>query len=152
MNYTETFVRNGHYGNSICRISGVVFGEGVEPKRDTEGRIVCKRCNASMGTEQAARICPAAEFIGYDIHKREVQTLIDTFGNAKTGKKIRKKVNQMYGRQVNDLAMQAKQELDREVERRLEKFNGMVREKPRFVPTIVWRMLLHMTLKSDTMV
>lgn len=85
-------------------------------------------------------------------HRQETATLVATFGHGTGGKKIRKKVNQVYGRQLRDLAMESKKELDMEVARRLAHFNSMVREKPTWVPTIVWRWLQNMVLKNDTMV
>lgn len=116
------------------------------------GSYVCRHCQANMNSEPGQRICPRAEYIHIDVHRSEVQTLVRTFGNVKSGAKIRKKVNQIYGRQLADMAGEAKKELDAEVARRLAHFNGMVKTKPRWVPTWAWKILLDIVLKSDTMV
>jgi hypothetical protein len=118
---------------------------------DSEGSSRCV-CGADMRSEAGQRICPRAEYIHIDVHRSEVQSLVNNFSGMKNGAKIRKKVNQIYGRQLGDLAKDAKKELDAEIARRLAHFNGMVKTKPRWVPTWAWKILLDIVLKSDTMV
>jgi len=150
------FYHCGHQGAGSYRPDGgsILFGyqEG-DPKRDQQGRIICTGCGASMNTEAGQRMCPAAKFIHIDLHRSEVQTLVGTFGNTNSGTKIRKKVNQLYGRQMKDMAVQAKRELDMEVARRLAHFNTkLIKQKPKWLPTKAWQLLQNVVLNSDTMV
>lgn len=153
MNYTEEFYKYGHRGAGLYRLADDInFGDGKEPERDGQGRIVCS-CGATMGTESAHRICPRAQVIGIEVHREEVNTLVSNFSTLKGGAKIRKKVNQVYGRQIRDMGAQAKKEMDQEVARRLAHFNeNLVRKKPWFIPSFVWRILQDIVLKRDTMV
>ncbi len=118
---------------------------------ETQGSSKCI-CGADMRSEAGQRLCPKAEYIHIDVHRSEIKTLVSSFGTMKNGAKIRRKVNQIYGRQIDDLAQNAKRELDAEIARRLANFNSMAKEKPRYIPTIVWKILLDIVLKNDTIV
>jgi len=153
MNNTEEFYKYGHRGAGLYQMApDIRLGEGNNPERDGQGRIVCA-CGAAMGTESARHICPRAQIIGIEVHREEVNTIVSNFGNVKSGAKIRRKVNQIYGRQLEDMGKEAKRELDMEVARRLAHFNeNLVRKKPYWVPSFVWRILQDIVLKRDTMV
>lgn len=144
----------GHTSRGPFRQGGILFhDESVEERRDGQGRIQCNRCDASMNTEAGQRMCPKAQYIHIDVHRSEIQMLVNTFGNTKSGAKIRKKVNQLYGRQLEDMGRHAKKELDQEVARRLAYFNeNLVRSKPFWVPTPVWRWLQDIVLERDKMI
>lgn len=150
---SDIFIHFGHQG-AMMKSGDILFGhEAGNPKRDGQGRIICSGCGASMNTEEGQRLCPAAKYIHIDVHRSEIQMLVRTFGNTTSGAKIRKKVNQVYGRQIKDMGRQAKQEMDQEVARRLAHFNeDLVRKKPKWLPTKVWQILQNIVLKSDTMV
>ena len=152
MNNTEQFYKYGHRGAGLYQMADDIRFGGGDVNRDSQGRILCS-CGAAMGTDRAATICPKAQVIGIDVHREEVNTLVSNFGNVKSGAKIRKKVNQIYGRQLEDIQRQAKRELDQEVARRLAHFNeNLVRKKPRLVPSFIWRILQDIVLKRGTIV
>lgn len=145
------FYHMGHVSGSLYKDGHVLFGNDEETRRDSQERIQCNRCDAAMNTEAGQRMCPKAQYIHIDVHRSEIQMLVNTFGNTKSGSKIRKKVNQLYGRQLEDMGRNAKKEMDQEVARRLAYFNeNLVRHKPFWVPTFVWRILQNVVLKSDT--
>lgn len=154
MNNTEEFYKYGHRGGGLYNLADdIKFGSGENPQRDSQDRIVCTGCNAAMGTPAAHTICPKAQVIGIEVHREEVNTLVSNFGSIKGGAKIRKKVNQIYGRQMRTMGSQAKKELDQEVARRLAHFNeNLVRQKPWYIPSFLWATLQNIVLKRDTMI
>ena len=95
---------------------------------------------------------PGPEWIHIDQHRAEINALVDDLSRVKSGKKIRRKVNQIYGKQLRKHANSARKELDAEIERRLEVFNSMVKPKPKWLPTRVWRWLQTLLLKDGMVV
>lgn len=115
-------------------------------------RQVCVRCEAAAGSDAGNRICPRAEWLHINVHRNEMQALVNNIGNTTGGAKMRRKVNQIYGRQMKDLERAAKKELDKAVQARLAQMESAMKPKPKWVPTIVWNLLLDTVLKRDIMV
>lgn len=102
----------------------------------------CEDCGARCGSEAAAKICPSAEMVHVEVMRHEVNTIVDTIGKSTTGKKIRKKVNQLYGRGVKRLTEQ-------EVEARLRDFDEkLMKPKPKYLPVWIWNMVKGMVLRD----
>ena len=66
-----------------------------------------------------------------------------------SGKKIRRKVNQQYGRAMRKLMQEHKAELDRRIEEKMENLESALKPKPKWIPTPVWRWLQDLVVKRD---
>lgn len=66
-----------------------------------------------------------------------------------TGTKLRRKVNQQYGRAMRDLIKEQRAELDRQLEAKLASLESALKPKPKWIPTPVWRRLQDLVVKRD---
>ena len=106
----------------------------------------CEACGAQPGSYEAGKLCIAAEMIHVSVMRREVDTLMSEFGGIKSGKKIRRKITQMYGRDTKRLTEQT-------VDARLKDFNEkLIRPKPKYCPTWVWKTLRSILLRDTIQV
>lgn len=103
----------------------------------------CMHCGAKAGSYEAGKVCPNAEMIHISIMRKEINTLMTEFGGLKSGKKIQKKVSQMYKRDVKRLTKM-------EVDERLKAFNDIVRKKPKYFPRFLWNWIRNLVL-TDTL-
>jgi len=126
-------IKHGHHG-SIFLYKG---------KEDIPSDRKCKDCGATSGSYEAGKVCPGAEMIHIDVFRREVNVLVEQFGNTKSGKKIKKKVNRMYKRDVRRMTRM-------EVDERLKRMNDLVKDKPKHMPEWLWRRIKNLVLSSDT--
>lgn len=110
--------------------------------RNEDGYLKCQKCPAVVASYEGGKLCPFAETIHISVHRREISTILDSFGGMKSGKKITKKVKQMYSRDIRRLTEQA-------VDERLQAFNDIVKPKPKWVPAIVWKWMRNAILKEE---
>lgn len=92
---------------------------------------VCRNCYCRSDAPQASKICPKATMIHVEVMRREVALLMDTFGNGTSGKKIRRKVNQIYKRGL-------KQKIQEEADQRLKALNELVKPRPKWIHPRIW--------------
>lgn len=126
----------------------IYYGHTPDPQgldRSKSGALKCQKCPAVAGTYEAGKVCPQAEMIHISVMRKEVNTLMTEFGGIKSGKKIRKKVSQMYKRDVKRLTRM-------EVDERLKALNDMVRPKPKWMPARAWRWLQAIVLRDQVSV
>ena len=69
--------------------------------------------------------------IHVEVMRLEVALLMDTFGNGTSGKKIRRKVNQIYKRGL-------KQKIQEEADQRLKALNELVKPRPKWIHPRIW--------------
>ena len=110
--------------------------------RNKDGYLKCKNCPAVVNSYEAGKICPQAQLIHISVHRREVMAMLDNFGGIKSGKKITKKVRQMYSRDIRRLTTQA-------VDERLEGLNEIVKKKPKYMPAFVWKWIRNAVLAEE---
>lgn len=106
----------------------------VPDKADTfinDSFIECKNCPAIVGEDSARTVCPKAEMIHVSVMRREINMLLENFGDIKSGKKIKKKVTQMFKRDIRRLTEQ-------EVEERVKALNEAFKPKPKWLPHFIW--------------
>lgn len=97
----------------------------------------CEGCGATPGSEEAERICPAAEMIHIDIHREESAKILTSIA----GPKAAKKVQRMFRRSVD-------RETHRVVDQRLQKLNDAIKPKPKYIPGFAWEWVKGLVLSD----
>lgn len=97
----------------------------------------CEGCGATIESEAAQRLCPAAEMIHIDIHRELMAEQLAALAGGNTLKKVRR----MYKRSVE-------RETSRAVDKRLEELEGLMKEKPQYCPQWLWDWIRGLVLRD----
>lgn len=125
--------------NSIETKTKIFIDHGhISEKYDWD--TTCKRCGVEI--DEGYGICPQAETIHMSTHRKEIARLMNNFGGVKSGKKITKKINQIYGKSLRELT-------EKQVDDRLKNFNeNLIKPKPKYIPRKVWNWLKAIILEE----
>lgn len=127
--YITEFINHGHKPDEHWQ------------NRTEDGFLECQNCTAICGDESARQVCPKAEMIHVSVMRREINMLLENFAEIKSGKKIKKKVTQMFKRDIRRLT-------EMEVEERVKALNEAFKPKPKWLPHFIWSGMKSALLKK----
>lgn len=91
----------------------------------------CEACGATTDSPQAKLVCPKAEYVHTDVMTREIQLVVNSFGNIKSGKKLSKKVAKLYGKEMRQFAKEKTDEI-------YKSFEEHIKPRPKWMPERLW--------------
>jgi len=89
-------------------------------------------CGAWPETEEANKICPKATYVSREVMNREINALVKTFGHGTSGRKLSKKVNKLYKREMQSVVERKADELYKD-------FEEHIKPCPKWIPKGWWR-------------
>lgn len=110
---------------------------GHSPKGETS-EDHCEKCGAAPDTLEARTICPSADYIHIAVLEEEIGKLM-SMGNIKSPNKIKKKIEQLYARQIRKNA-------ELSAKRTARSFEDHLKPKPRWMPTWLYRKVMRVFL------
>lgn len=107
--------------------------------RTEDGYGKCRNCEAVENTDKAVEICPKAQFIHISVLEDQVGRMVNVT-SSKSGKKISKKIQQQFGRQMRRNAeISAKQ--------MMKSFEEHLKPKPKWLPAFLYRKIMRVFIE-----
>lgn len=97
----------------------------------------CESCGATTESEEAQRLCPAAEMIHIDVHREETNVIVEQLAGGSSLKKVRR----MFKRSIE-------RETSRAVDQRLEQLEKLIKERPAYIPEWLWTRIKGLVLRD----
>lgn len=92
----------------------------------------CEQCGASTESPEALQVCKAATFVHVSVLNREIQLVVNNFGQVKSGKKLSKKVAKLYSKEMRKVTEEKANEL-------YKSFEEHIKPRPTWMPERLWR-------------
>jgi len=92
----------------------------------------CEQCGAKPDSPEARLVCRNAEYVSTGVMAREIKLIVDNFGKVKSGKKLQRKVAQLYGKEMRKFAQEKTEEL-------YKSFEEHIKPRPTWMPERLWR-------------
>lgn len=111
-------IKNGHHRHGT--------------KETLPGDRHCETCGALPESEEAKMVCRGAEFVHVEVLNREINLVVTTFGKVKSGKKLQRKVGQLYRREMRTAVQEKTDAL-------YKSFEEHIKPRPTWMPERLWR-------------
>lgn len=92
----------------------------------------CEACGAGPDSPEAKLVCKAATYVHVSVMSREINLIVNSFGKVKSGKKLAKKVAQLYGKEMRNFAREKTDAL-------YKSFEEHIKPRPKWMPERLWR-------------